>query len=143
MREQLSSIQEAEVRMFGETLESLKDRLSYDPRLLKAWVEIENGYASPTLTLEKAARLSGFGSGNGLNGRLKGYTPDTFCVLLTKFRLTRAVAILLDEDHSILNVALTVGVDQSTLDRNFKKYLHMSPREFRSGCRQAHGGRTL
>ncbi len=130
---------EIEIHLFGEALSRLKQRLSYDPQLGKMWEIIEHDYERSTLTLIRAATKCGMKSGNTLNERLRRYGPYTFHTLLAKYRVYRAVVIFSTTDAAILDVALAVGIDQSTLDRAFKHYLDMSPKEWRKHCREGLG----
>jgi len=138
----MSSLQEIEMVLFGETLSNFKRRLFYYPEFRIMWAEIESGYDNCTpLSLDKVAqkcltRNSGSLKANRLNEHLVSKSFDTFHVLLVKYRVYRAASIFLTADEAVLKVAHAVGMDQSTLDRDFKKYLGMTPRAFRNECRR-------
>jgi len=141
---EMKSLHEIEIMLFDEELCQLKERLSYEPRLEIMWNHIEGKHADPELKLLAVARSSGMSEKN-LRRLLQSYLQMTFRELLTRYRVYRATAVLLVKHESILNVAQSVGLGQSGLERAFARYLHMRPAEFRKECRQtfqrAAGGR--
>lgn len=139
-------LQEVEIVLFGEELSMFKQKLFYYPEFQIMWAEIESGYDNyAPLSLDKVAAKCHTGNGrslkaNRLNERLAAKNFPTFHVLLVKYRLYRAASMFLTTDEAVLKVAQAVGMDQSTLDRDFKKYLGMTPSAFRSDCRRQFSG---
>lgn len=138
----MRSVQDVEVALFGQDLSMFKGKLFYYPEFRMMWEEIESGYHNYIpLSLDKVAPKCVTRNGrslkaNRLNERLVSKSFDTFHVLLVKYRVYRAASIFLSTDAAVLKVAQTVGMDQSTLDRDFKKYLGRTPRAFRDECRR-------
>jgi AraC-like DNA-binding protein len=129
-RKQIISLIDAEVILFSGRLDDLKARLYYDPGLRKVWEAIEANYADAEFGLEAGARTAGFEK-NNLNRVLRRYCSMTFYVLLTKYRLYLAVAELFASNRSILAVAESCGLSQSSFDRNARKYLGAVPRDLK------------
>jgi AraC-like DNA-binding protein len=138
----MRSLKDIEMVIFGEELPMFKRKLFYYPEFRIMWEEIEGGYNHyAPLSLDKVAHKCRTRNGrslkaNRLNEHLASRNFDTFHVLLVKYRVYRAASIFLTIDEAVLKVAQAVGMDQSTLDRDFKKYLGMTPRAFRDECRR-------
>lgn len=60
-----------------------------------------------------------------------GYTPNEY---LTKYRMTQAVKMLKETDHSVQHIATLVGyTDSFTFSKAFKRYYGTSPSSYRQG----------
>jgi transcriptional regulator GlxA family with amidase domain len=131
----LKSLREIEMALFGEELACLRQRLSYDSRLETMWNYIEENYADWELHHAAVAKAAGLGEKN-LSRLLRFYLQMPLHELLTKYRVYRAAAILLVKNESVLRVAESVGLSQSSLERASTKYLRMTPVELRNRCRE-------
>ena len=130
----MKSLREIEIALFSEELSVFKSRLFQYREFRIMWDEIEKHHSEATFNLERVAGKCGDRDGNRLNEHLKTAGFETFHPILTKYRIHRAAVMLLTtRDSSIVDVAIAVGIDQSTLDRNFKKFLSITPRELRDG----------
>lgn len=120
-----------EEKLFLEPLSKLIARLSYIRRLERAWQLIEADYADPKLTLEKAATISGTNK-NHLNILFRRTTAFTFHQLLIRYRVLKAIIMMMNRNYSLLEIALQNGFGSlNTLERNFRNLLGATPKEFR------------
>jgi AraC-like DNA-binding protein len=122
---------EIEIRLFLRPLSELVARLRYDRRLERAWEMLERDYSDSTLTLDDVALESGANK-NHLNVLLRQATSLTFHQLLIRYRLARALEMMLTRNYNILEVALENGFgSMNTFERNFRVVLGTTPGEFR------------
>lgn len=130
----MKSLREIDAILFGEDLSEFAARICRYPDLRFMWHEIETHYSDYVFTLEDVACKCGKTSGTRLNERLKSKGFESFHQILKKFHVRRAAEILLNNpDARILHVAQDVGIDQSTLDRNFRELLSLTPSDLRDG----------
>ena len=126
---------EIEKTLFLESLTNLIARLVYIRRLERMWQLIENDYADPALTLEKAALASGINK-NHLNVLLRQTTTFTCHQLLTRYRVLKAVGMMSAKDYNLLEIALHNGFGSlNTFERNFRCLLGTTPKDFKAQSR--------
>ncbi len=131
MSDQSNTLQEIESKLFMHMLSDLIAKLSRSRQLDRCWKLIEEDYSDSNLNLEEAARLSGI-SRNHLNHRLRQMTSFTFHQLLTRYRLLRVVAMMADENYSLLEIALENGFGSlRSFQRNFRTIVGESAQRFR------------
>ena len=117
--------------LFGRSLQDLKKVLVYYQRLERAWNLIESSYADPSISLEKAADISGI-SKNHLNVLLHRVTTFTFHQLLTRYRVLKAILILSHQNHSVLRVAMDSGFGTvNSFERDFRLLTGLTPTELK------------
>jgi AraC-like DNA-binding protein len=134
---------EIEKTLFLESLTNLIARLAYIRRLERMWQLIENDYADPELTLEKAAMASGVNK-NHLNVLLRQTTTFTFHQLLTRYRLLKAVGMMSAKNYNLLEIALHNGFGSlNTFERNFRCLLGTTPKDFKAQSRPPRANSTL
>lgn len=122
---------EIEKKLFLEPLTDLTLKLAYIRRLERMWQLIENDYADPTLTLEKAAQASGINK-NHLNVLLRQTISFTFHQLLTRYRLLKAIGMMRAKNYNLLEIALHNGFGSlNTFERNFRCLLGTTPKHFK------------
>jgi AraC-type DNA-binding domain-containing proteins len=122
---------EIEEILFLQSLSNLVARLSYDRRLERAWQMVERDYADSSLTLDEVATGSGANK-NHLNVLIRRRTSLTFHQLLIRYRLARAVEMMLAKNYSILEIALENGFGSiTTFERNFRAVIGTTPVLFR------------
>lgn len=122
---------EIEEILFLQSLSNLVARLSYDRRLERAWQMVERDYADSSLTLDEVATGSGANK-NHLNVLIRRRTSLTFHQLLIRYRLARAVEMMLAKNYSILEIALENGFGSiTTFERNFRAVIGTTPALFR------------
>ncbi len=122
---------EIEEILFLQPLSNLVARLSYDRRLERAWQMVERDYADSSLTLDEVATGSGANK-NHLNVLIRNRSSLTFHQLLIRYRLARAVEMMLAKNYSILEIALENGFGSiTTFERNFRAVIGTTPALFR------------
>ena len=122
---------EIEEILFLQPLSNLVARLSYDRRLERAWQMVARDYADSSLTLDEVATGSGANK-NHLNVLIRRRTSLTFHQLLIRYRLARAVEMMLAKNYSILEIALENGFGSiTTFERNFRAVIGTTPALFR------------
>jgi two-component system, response regulator YesN len=125
------TIQEIETELFLQPLSNLVAKLNYSRRLERCWKLIEVNYSDSNLDLEKAAKVSGI-SKNHLNILLRKTTAFTFHQLLTRYRLLRAMAMIMTRNYSLAEIAVQNGFGSLVaFQRNFQSILGDTPRRFR------------
>ncbi len=126
-----SVIEEIELRLFGRPFAELDERLSQSRRLWRVWEVIGLGYEDASLNLKSMTRRSGMGR-TQLTERLKGKIGLTPHELLTRFRLWRAVHLMVDRELTLTEIADQTGFDElGNFRRHFLKRLEERPRPFR------------
>jgi AraC-like DNA-binding protein len=120
-----------ELMIFKEPLPQLSARLMSDPRLKRLWLLIEEQYADPELTLNRAAKASGL-CANRLNAILRKKAGLTFHQMLVRYRLLRAREMVAAGSRNTLEVALDAGFGSlSAFERNFRRIFGLPPGQFR------------
>jgi AraC-like DNA-binding protein len=120
-----------EHKLFLEPLPMLVARLNYRRRLAKTWELVVNSYDDTGLSLQKAANVSCIHKDH-LNVLLRQTTTFTFHQLLVRYRIFRAIRMMEARNYSFLEIALLCGFTSLTsFERNFRKYLGTTPREFK------------
>lgn len=123
---------EIEKALFYQSLANLIAKLAYIRRLERMWQLIENEYADPALTLEKAAMASGINK-NHLNVLLRETTNLTFHQLLIRYRVLKAVSMMRAKNYNLLEIALHNGFGSlNTFERNFRCLLGTTPKDFKT-----------
>lgn len=121
-----------ETQLFLRPLSDLTTRIHYFRRLERTWQLIENEYADPSLSLERAARASGLNK-NHLNVLLRRTTSLTFHQLLVRYRLFKAIDLMTTKNYSLLEISLETGFGGlNTFERNFRRILGIAPHKFKS-----------
>lgn len=73
----------------------------------------------------------------------KKRTGQTFVEYLTEVRMGKARELLRETDYSMKEISTEVGYgDQNYFSRAFRKYVGVSPSEYRAGLTEGTGGRT-
>ena len=135
----MSLSESAEVIIFGERLTQFKVRFNYDERVHRVWDTIEREFSDSQLRVPAVARACAM-SPRGLNQSLRLYVRLPFHRILTMYRVYRAACIIISRNESLLNVALDVGLDLSSLERNFSAYFGMTLRDFKRVSRESLSG---
>lgn len=126
------AIRGLEEELFKEPLRAVIGKLTYRRRLARTWQLVQAEYDSPALTLDRAGRESGVNK-NHLNTLFRQTTSFTFHQFLVRYRILRAITIMPRKNYSLLEIALRVGFGSlTTFERNFRKLMGMSPKEFRA-----------
>jgi AraC-like DNA-binding protein len=124
-----------EILLFQEPLEEFVDRLSFYRKLKDAWDLLEIEYSNSHLSLRHAARTCGVNQ-NHLNYLFRSTTGLTFHQLICRYRVLKSGIRVRDEKSTILEIAIQGGFGSlSSLERNFQKFLGISPAEFRTRIR--------
>jgi AraC-like DNA-binding protein len=119
--------------ILGWTLVEIEERLGYRRYLAALWELICTEYADESLTLERAARRCGISRGR-LNARRGEAMGWSFHELLTRYRLLRAVELMLGRDDSLVKIAQSTGFNHvSNLSRHFKRVVGHCPGACRRG----------
>ena len=106
-----------------------QSRLS--PLVRRARDYIQSHYHNPELTLEKLAEVLQV-SPTYLSRLMKRELGHSFIHVLVQVRIQKAVHLLKETDHSILDIALQVGYDsQHYFSTAFKKMIGVSPNQYR------------
>ena len=106
------------------------NRHHQDDNIAKTQHWMEANHAAP-ITIENAADYSGISSRH-FKRRFKQATGETPLVYLQKIRVESAKKLLEKTDMNINEITIKVGYeDASTFRRMFKKYVSLSPREYR------------
>jgi AraC-like DNA-binding protein len=124
-----------EQALFGSALQTLKDEIAYDPRLMRMWQIIETEYSDSRLDLATTSRGAGM-SPNNMNRILRTLTGKTFHELLVAFRVYQSSVQVQSTNLTFTEVALDNGFsDLSSYCRAVKRLLNVPPRELfpRSG----------
>jgi AraC-like DNA-binding protein len=117
----------AEVALFRQPIDQLKERLFYDQRLARLWCAFEEHFADSTMNLDRSCRAAGM-SKNNLNSLLRNLTNHTCCSLLNAYRLYRSVLMALETNNSFTEIALSCGFDSlSSYSRAFSKVMGNPP----------------
>jgi AraC-like DNA-binding protein len=99
-------------------------------RLRRLFEHIDGNYGA-RLALPDAAAIAGL-SKPQFHAVFKRATGMTLVDYLTQVRLTHAVRLLRETDHSIAEIATQVGfADQSYFDRRFRRHFGRTPRQLR------------
>ncbi len=124
---------------FRRALQSAEERNRPESRGLQAAVRyMSNHYAEP-LEIRQIAVHSGL-SHSQFNRRFRAIYRMSPSVYLQRVRVHEASARLVDSDVTLSQIALDVGFyDQAHLTRTFKRFLGVSPSEFRRIQLQAVG----
>ncbi len=131
-RESGMRIAEVELHLFGTTLETLRERVSYRRTLERVWDLVEESYRNPDLSLAMVARHGGI-SQNHLNVLMNRETGFSFHEILSRYRLFQACRMMMSKDYTFLEIALETGFGNvSSLERQAKKILSTSPKQLRN-----------
>jgi two-component system response regulator YesN len=126
------TIEEVEEKLFLQPLSAMVAKLCYFRRLERAWRLIESDFARPDTTLQKAAIVSRANK-NHLNVLLRKATGLTFHQLLTRYRVLKAISMMLDKNYSFLEISTEVGFGSlNTFERDFRQLIGVTPRSFKS-----------
>lgn len=130
--DKIETLQEVEIKLFLQPLTDLIAKLSYFRRLERMWQLIENNYADTSLTLEKVASVTGINK-NRLNILLRRATGFTFLQLLNRYRLLKAISMMMAKNYNLLEIAIHNGFNSlTTFERNFHSYIGTTPRDFKN-----------
>jgi AraC-like DNA-binding protein len=100
-------------------------------RLRPLFNYLDQHFSEP-IGLEAAASIVNMSQSHFLHF-FKQVTGQSFVNYLNQFRIARAQALLASTDMSIAEVSQEVGFcDQSYFGQVFRKFLHMTPREYKS-----------
>jgi AraC family transcriptional regulator, transcriptional activator of pobA len=100
-------------------------------RLRPLFNHLDQHFSEP-IPLEDAASIVNMSQSHFLHF-FKQVTGQSFVNYLNQFRVARAQALLATTDKSIAEVSQEVGFcDQSYFGQVFRKFLHMTPREYKS-----------
>lgn len=98
------------------------------PRLAKVKRYVEKRYAEP-IGLGQAARIAGLEK-KYFCKYFHSKVGICFAEWVARKRINRAILMLMNHDHSIADLALSVGFgDLRTFERAFKKFAGCTPRE--------------
>jgi signal transduction histidine kinase/ligand-binding sensor domain-containing protein/CheY-like chemotaxis protein/AraC-like DNA-binding protein len=96
---------------------------------------VESRFADPAVSIDELAKIMGYGRSSFYKKvkSITGYTPNDY---LRKFRMEKAVELLLDEHINISEVAYKVGInDPMYFSRCFKAAYGISPLKYQQGER--------
>ncbi|NOU98391.1 helix-turn-helix domain-containing protein [Paenibacillus sp. LMG 31456] len=92
---------------------------------------LQENYADPNLSLTKVADVFNLSS-TYLSGLFKEQSGENFLNYVNKLRVEAAKTILVEQSVSLQEIATKVGYSNNVvLIRNFKKYVGMTPGEYR------------
>ena len=120
-----------EERLFGQPYSTLVAKMSGDVRIARALRMIEGGYNCTQLSISAMAGVACMSATDFKRrfSRQAGFPPLQF---VARYRVMRAVRLLVESDLSVSEVALEAGFcDLVTLDRKLKKFLGVCPKELR------------
>lgn len=125
----MSDLLPLEERLFGTSLQALKEAVSYDERLTRCWRLIELRYADAEFDLDTASSQSGM-SKNNLNLLLRSVTGGlTFYRLLSAYRIYQSLLDVTQFNHTFTEAALAHGFDNSSsYSRAVKRLLQCPPK---------------
>lgn len=127
------AMREIENQLFLQPFDRLTDSVNRVSHLSRVWRLIETDWRDSTLTLERAARAGGMNT-NDLNILLRRITGFTFYQLLIRYRLHKAMVLLMTTALNVTDVALDNGFGSlTTFERNFRNVVGVPPRVFRFG----------
>jgi len=125
-------IQAIEQKLFSQPLSAVVANVCYFRRLERAWLLIERDFGDPTVSLGKAATVSGANK-NHLNVLLRGTTGLTFHQLLIRYRVLKAISMMSDRNYSFLEIASESGFGSlNSFERNFRRLIGINPRDFKA-----------
>ncbi len=126
-------------RSKGNSLEeSLKDSPSYSEKIALARQYVKDNYENPNLSLADTADHIHV-SVPYLSKKFKEETGDSFQNYLQRLRLSKAMALLKDENALIYDIAEKCGYSsQHYFSTAFKKELGMSPADYRKSVLGQH-----
>ena len=116
----------------GEAIEeAIKDNPAYSEKIRLARQYIKDNYSNPELSLSETADFIHV-SVPYLSKKFKEETGDSFQNYLQRLRLSKAMALLKDEENLIWEIASVCGYSsQHYFSTAFKKELGMSPADYR------------
>ena len=127
----MGSLLETYIRILLETIPS-KNANNFNPLIenIKNYIETNLEY---DMKISRVAKI--FHYNEEYLGRLfKKETHMSFSDYVSKQRIERAKRLLIETNDSVVSIAVKVGFNNVTyFNRVFKKYLNMTPLEFRKG----------
>lgn len=119
------------MRILSDASFNFKDQFSYNSRRIEKTFEYMNNNFDKAITLNEVARISNM-TEVSFSRFFKNRTGATFIDSLNEIRLGNASRMLIDNNHSIAEVAYNCGFNNlSNFNRIFKKKKGCTPKEFR------------
>ncbi len=118
----------------AERLQELHARQQPLTGRLRAVFEFIATHHADRISLTQAATMAGL-SRPQFHAVFKRATGRTLVEYVTQVRLAQAARLLQESDHSIAEIASTVGfADQSYFDRRFRRHFGQTPGRYRKGA---------